>query len=74
VTVSVGGSIDRSGCRFLSSCVSVLSREKRARRNNRMNKLGQGLWGSRGRTGDGRVRSESWHVFWIGSERLSEME
>jgi hypothetical protein len=26
------------------------------------------------RTGDGRVRSESWHVFWIGSERLSEME
>jgi hypothetical protein len=25
-------------------------------------------------TGDGRVRSESWHVFWIGSERLSEME
>jgi hypothetical protein len=26
------------------------------------------------RTGDGRVRSESWHVFWIGSERLSEIE
>ncbi len=26
------------------------------------------------RTGDGRVRSESWHVFWIGSERLSEKE
>jgi hypothetical protein len=25
-------------------------------------------------TGDGRVRSESWHVFWIGSERLSETE
>lgn len=24
--------------------------------------------------GDGRVRSESWHVFWIGSERLGEIE
>jgi len=26
------------------------------------------------RTGDGRVRSESWQAFWIGIERLSEME
>jgi len=34
----------------------------------------KGYGEARGTTGDGRVRSESWHVFWIGSERLSEME
>jgi hypothetical protein len=38
----------------------------------RVQGCGKGKQGER--TGDGRVRSESWHVFWIGSERLSEIE
>lgn len=40
-------------------------------RNERMINRVQGYGEARG---DGRVRSESWHVFWIGSERLSEIE
>ncbi len=35
---------------------------------NRVKGYGGKWW-----TGDGRVRSESWQAFWIGSERLSEM-
>jgi hypothetical protein len=54
--------------------VSVFSREKGLARNERMIIRVQGYGEAGERTGDGRVRSESWHVFWIGSERLSEME
>jgi hypothetical protein len=58
-----------------SECVSFQSR-KRARKE-RLEVLiirVQGCGKQGERTGDGRVRSESWHVFWIGSERLSEIE
>ena len=57
----------------MSSSVSVSSREKGLARNGRMINRVQGYGEAGERTGDGRVRSESWHVFWIGSERLSEM-
>jgi hypothetical protein len=40
--------------------------------DNRVKGYGRGSRGKR--TGDGRVRSESWQAFWIGIERLSEME
>ena len=59
---------------FVEWCVSF-QRRKRARKEQEVDKLGSRVIRSTGeRTGDGRVRSESWHVFWIGSERLSEME
>jgi len=43
-----------------------------ARNDGMINRV-QGYVGGSGGTGDGRVRSESWQAFWIGSERLSEM-
>ena len=54
-------------CQDLRAC-----KEREREMINRVQGYGEAR--GRERTGDGRVRSESWHVFWIGSERLSEME
>lgn len=67
--------VERSGCKLLCRAVCQFSVAKKGfARNKRMVIRVQGYGEAGERTGDGRVRSESWHVFWIGSERLSEIE
>jgi hypothetical protein len=63
------------GATSLSSSVSVFRREKGLCKEREYMIIRVQGYGEAGeRTGDGRVRSESWQVFWIGSERLSEIE
>ena len=59
--------------RRMTSQVSVLSRRE-GLTGTRGRYIGSRVLRKQGRAGNGRVRSESWRAFWIGRERLSEME